>query len=403
MTLNFRNLALSAAAVLFCAVSASAQVSALEGVVKGDDGQPIKGAVVKIDRKDIKGSYPVKTDKKGHYGHYGLPLGTYKVSVEVEGTVRDSVDNVRTKLGDPTPLDFNLHDQKKQQEELQKAAATGTLTKEQSQKMSPEQKAAFEKANKAREADIAKNKELNDAYNAGKDALAAKQYDVAVDNLNKANTIDPKQNVIWAQLAEAYMGQASTKTGAEADAPRAKGLEAYAKAIELKPDDPALFNNYALALVKAKKVNEAQDALNKAAQIDPPGAVRYFYNLGAVLVNANQNDAAAEAFKKAITAYDQAKAAGAPPADITKNYAEANYQLGITMLSKANTDAKTGKVTPIPGTEDAFNKYLEIQPTGQFADAAKGMLQTIGGTVATTYKNPAAADPAAKKKPVGKK
>ena len=401
MKQNLRNLALSAAAVLFCAVSASAQVSALEGIVKGEDGQPIKGAMVHIDRKDIKGKYDVKTDKKGHYGHYGLPLGTYKISVEVEGQVKDSVDNVRTKLGDPTPLNFDLKDQKKEQQALAKAAETGTLTKEQSQKMTAEQKSAFDKANKAREADIAKNKALNDVYNAGKDALAAKQYDVAVDNFNKANEMDPKQNVIWAQLAEAYMGVASSKTGAEADAPRQKGLDAYAKAIELKPDDPALFNNYALALVKAKKVNEAQDALNKAALLDPPGAVRYFYNLGAVLVNANQSDAAQVAFKKAISSYDQAKATGAPPADITKNYAEANYQLGITMLSKASTDAKTGKVTPLPGTEETFSRYLELQPTGQFADAAKGMLQMIGGTVATNYKNPSAPDPASKKK--GKK
>jgi len=401
MTNQLRNLALSAAAVLLCVFSASAQVSALEGVVKGEDGQPVKGAVVKIERKDIKGNYPVKTDKKGHYGHYGLPLGTYKVSVEIDGQMKDSVDNVRTKLGDPTPLNFDLKGQKQEQQATQKALETGTLTKEQAVKMTPEQKAAFEKANKAREADIAKNKQLNDAYNAGKDALAAKQYDVAIDNFNKANEMDPKQTVIWAQLAEAYMGQAASKTGAEADAPRQKGLDAYAKAIELKPDDPALFNNYALALVKAKKVNEAQDALNKAAQLDPPGAVRYFYNLGAVLVNANQNDAAAEAFKKAISSYDQAKASGTPPADISKNYAEANYQLGITMLSKANTDAKTGKVTPLPGTAEAFNRYLELQPTGQFADAAKGMVQTIGGTVATNYKNPDAETPASKKK--GKK
>ncbi len=401
MTLKLRTLALSAAAFFLFALSAFAQVTALEGIVKGDDGQPVKGALVKIDRKDIKGSYSVKTDKKGHYGHYGLPIGTYKVSVEVDGKPVDSVDNVRTRLGDPQPLNFDLKNQKKEAEALAKAAETGTLTKEQSQKMTPEQKAAFDKANKAREADIAKNKQLNDVYNAGKDALAAKQYDAAVDNLVKANEIDPKQNVIWAQLAEAYVGQASTKTGADADAARQKGLEAYGKAIELKPDDPALYNNYALALVKAKKIPEAQDALNKAAQLDPPGAVRYYYNLGAVLVNANQNDAAGEAFKKAIAAYDQAKAAGAPPADITKNYAEANYQLGITMLSKANTDPKTGKVTPIAGTEEAFNKYLEMQPTGQFADAAKGMLQTIGGTVATNYKNPSAPDPASKKK--GKK
>ena len=396
MTIKFRNLALCAAAVLVFSFTASAQVTAMEGVVKDRDGKPIAGAVVKMDRKDIKGNYTVKTDKKGHYGHYGLPLGTYKVSLEVDGKVRDQVDNVRTKLGDPIQVPFNLQAEKPQQT-AGAAAAPAAPTKEQVQKMSPEQKAAFEKAVKQREADIAKNKDLNDAYTAGKDALAAKNYDAAVDSLSKASQLDPTQNVIWSQLAEAYMGQATTKTGADQETARTKGLEAYQKAIALKPDDAALENNYGLALVKAKKIPEAQDALNKAAQLDPPNAVRYYYNLGAVLINANQTEPAGAAFQKAIASYNQAKAAGTPPADITKNYAEANYQYGIVLLSKANTDPKTGKVTPVDGTVQAFQTYLQEQPTGPFAESAKGMLDTIGGTVATTYKNPDAEKTPAKK------
>ncbi len=400
MTIQFKKLALYATALTVFAVSAFAQVTALEGVVKGEDGQPIKGAVVKIDRKDIKGSYPVKTDKKGHYGHYGLPIGTYKVSVEVDGKLRDTMDNVKTHPGDPQALNFDLKAQQQQQQETAKALETGTLTKEQAQKMSPEQRAAMEKAMKAREADIAKNKALNDTYNAGKDALTAKNYDAAVENLKKASEMDPKQTVIWSQLAEAYIGQAGTKTGADQDSLRQQGIDAYSKAIELKPDDAALYNNYGLALVKAKKIPEAQEALNKAAQLDPPGAVRYYYNLGAVLINSNQTEPAAAAFQKAIAAYDQAKAAGPPPEDIKKNYADANYQYGVTLLSKAQTDSKTGKVTPAPGTAEAFNTYLELSPTGQFADSAKGLLASIGGTVATTYKNPDAPanNPANKKK-----
>jgi tetratricopeptide (TPR) repeat protein len=388
MNKQLRRLALSAAALAFFTVHAFAQVSALEGNVKDEEGKPIAGAMIKLDRKDIKGAYSVKSDKKGHWGHYGLPLGQYKVSVEVNGEVRDTVDNVRTKLGDPQQINFDLKARKQEAQAMQKAAETGQLPKEQAQKMTAEQKAAFDKANKDREQAIAKNKALNDSYNAGKDALAQKNYDAAVENLTKATEIDANQNVIWSQLAEAYMAQASTKTGAEQDAARQKGIDAFGKAIALKPDDAALYNNYGLALVKAKKIPEAQDALNKAAQLDPPGAVRYYYNLGAVLVNSNQSEAAGEAFKKAIASYEQAKAAGTPPQDITRNYAEANYQYGIVLLSKAATDTKTGKVTPVAGTTESFQKYLELQPDGPFADSAKGMIQTIGGTVATTYQNP---------------
>jgi Tfp pilus assembly protein PilF len=395
MSTKLRNLALSAAAILMLAATASAQVTALEGIVKDEKGTPIVGAVVKIERKDIKGNYVTKTDKKGHYGHYGLPIGTYKVTLEVEGKPVDSVDNVRTRLGDPLQMPFNLQPKKA---ETAAGAQPAEVPKEVIQKMSKEDREKFEKANKDKEAQIAKNKALNDTYNAGKDALQAKNYDVAVENLKKASEMDASQNVIWTQLAEAYIGQAGAKPAAEQDATRQLGLDAYKKAIELKPEDAALYNNYGLALVKAKKVPEAQEALKKAADVDPANAVRYFYNLGAVLINANQPEPAAEAFQSAIKSYDAAKAAGAPPADITKNYAEANYQYGITLLGKANTDTKTGKTTPVAGTAEAFNKYLEIQPDGPFAESAKGLLASIGSTVNTSYKNPDA-----EKKPTKKK
>ena len=82
---KMRNLAVFAACFLGFAAVAPAQVSGLEGTIKNPDGSPAVGAVVKIDRQDIKGNYNVKTDKKGHWGHYGLPLGSYIVSLEIDG------------------------------------------------------------------------------------------------------------------------------------------------------------------------------------------------------------------------------------------------------------------------------------------------------------------------------
>src|SRR5437879_11783529 len=79
-----------------------------------------------------------------------------------------------------------------------------------------------------------------------------------------------------------------------------KGFEAYGKALELKPDDAGYHNNYALALARGKKFPEAQAELTKAAQIDPSNAGKYYYNLGALLVNNQQLEPAGEAFKKAI-------------------------------------------------------------------------------------------------------
>ena len=179
---------------------------------------------------------------------------------------------------------------------------TGQLTQEQARDMTPEQKAALEKQVKERAGAMAKNKALNDAFNQGMEALKTKQYDVAVTSFNKAAEMDPKQNVIWGNLAETYTEIAKTKTGAEKDAALNKATEAYTKAIELQPNDASYHNNYALALARLNKFPEMEAELNKAVQLDAANAGRYYYNMGAVLVNSNQLVPACAAFDKAIAA-----------------------------------------------------------------------------------------------------
>ena len=364
------NLALTAAGMVLFAFSALAQTANLEGNVKGEDGKPLQGALIKIDRTDIKGHYQVKTDKKGHFLHAGLPYGVYDVTVSVNGQDKDNFKGVPLRGGDMMPLEFDLS-----KSAAAAAAAQGQAeaAKDATRGMSAAQKAELEKQMKEREEAMKKNKELNDAFNAGMAAAQAKQWDQAVTSLTKASELDAKQHVVWAQLAEAEMNLGESKKGAEGDAEVQKGLDAYQKAIELKPDDPGYHNNFALSLAKAKKYPEAQAELTKAATLDPPNAGRYYYNLGALLVNAGQNEPAGEAFKKAI--------------DTDPNYADAQYQYGVYLLSKA-TIAGDGKVTPVPGTADAFQKYLQLKPDGPFADSAKSMLATLGATVDTSYKNP---------------
>ena len=364
--------------------AALGQTSSLSGTVKGPDGAPLKDALVKIERKDIKGHYEVKTKKKGDYFHAGLPLGTYRISVWVDGKEMDSIDNVRTRLGDPLENNFDLQAIANRQKAMQKAAETGVVTPEVSRDMSPEQKAAYEKNMKERTQQMQKNKALNDQFNQGKEAMTNKQWDVAVQAFTKASEMDPKQNVIWGNMAEAYSEIARTKAGPEKDAALAKSLESYQKALELAPADASYHNNYALALARAGKFPEMQEELGKAVQLDAPNAGKYYYNLGAVLVNSNQLPAACEAFDKAIAA--------------DAGYADAYYQRGMCLTAKA-TNTADGKVIFPPGTGEAFQKYLELKPDGANAESAKGMLAAMGQTIQTQYVAPGAKPaPAPKKK-----
>ena len=149
----------------------------------------------------------------------------------------------------------------------------------------------------------------------------------------------------------------ATKTGADQQASLDKALEAYSKAIALKPENPAYHNNYALTLAKAKKFDEAQAELNKAAQLDPPQAGRYYYNLGAVFVNNGQAAAAEVAFKKSIEA--------------NPDYADAQFQYATALSAKLATGAD-GKVVAPDGMKDALEKYLQLEPTGPIRGRGQG-------------------------------
>lgn len=379
----FRRLPTLAVPLLF-AGALMAQTSQIEGQVKGEDGQPLKDALIKIERKDIKGSYKVKTKKKGDYLHAGLPLGTYTVFLEVNGKDVDKVDNVRTRLGEPSVINFDLQASKQKQVAMQKAAESGKLTQDQARDMTPEQKAAIEKAMKERQAQLAKNKALNDAFNQGMEALKTKQFDAAIQAFTKASEMDPKQHVIWGNLAETYAEMAKSKTGPEADAAMTKAVENYNKALELLPNDANYRNNLALVYARMKKFPEMEAELTKAVQLDPQNAGRYYFNLGAVLTNAGQLAPACQAFKKAIEA------------DV--NYADAHFQYGICLTSQA-TSKPDGSIAFPPGTAEAFQKYLELRPDGPNAESAKGVLATMGSKIETQYVAPGAG----KKPPAGRK
>jgi len=344
-----------------------AQTSAIEGDVKGEDGKPLVGAVIKIERTDIKQSYSVKTDKKGHYYYGGLGLGgTFNVTIEVNGKTMDSMQAVRTNGTAPVEVPFDL-----KAVADRNAKASTAPAEEVERGMTPAQKADFEKKKKESEANLAKNKELNDAFNAGMEAETNKNFEVAIQQFEKASTLGPTQHVVWSHLADDYYYRSDKETGDAKDADLKKAEADYQKAIELAPGNAGYHNNYALVLVREKKLDEGQAELSKAATMEPASAGKYYYNLGAVLANTGQNDQAGEAFKKSMAA----------------SYTEAYFQYGLTLVAKATT-APDGKTVAPDGTVQAFQKYLELAPTGPNAQAAKDMLAFLGAPIETNFQKP---------------
>ena len=101
-----KSLILSFVGVILVTFNAFAGMSVLEGVVKDATGRPIKGADVRIEAKNF--SKILKTDASGHYVTHGLPVGTYKVMLVINGQVKASIPDAKTQLDKPTQFNFDL-------------------------------------------------------------------------------------------------------------------------------------------------------------------------------------------------------------------------------------------------------------------------------------------------------
>jgi Carboxypeptidase regulatory-like domain len=95
--------------VVLSIATAWAGPSAIQGLAKDAKGQAIKGADVRIESKDGRQKFnTVKTDAKGRYITDGLPEGIYRVTLVVNGAVKASIINTKTKANQTTQLNFDL-------------------------------------------------------------------------------------------------------------------------------------------------------------------------------------------------------------------------------------------------------------------------------------------------------
>src|SRR5229473_7003100 len=350
-------------------------MGSVKGVCKDTEGKPIVGATVEWYSQDTGRKFDLKTNSKGEYFSLGIAPGKYKVTLSQDGKELFHFSNVPVTL-DETPLDFDL-----KKELAGQAQGQGVSAEELKKRQEAAEKAAKE-TNTV--------KALNEKLAAANQASQAGDYEAAINVLTEATQTDPTRDLIWFNLADAYRNSALKQTDA---AEKAKRLDAavsdYEKAVDLKqkaleagPKTPdaskqlaAYYNNLGEAQAKTRKTDEAVKAYTQAAQLDPSGAGQYYFNLGAVLTNANtSNDPKMR--KAAIEAFDKAIAAD-------PNRPDSYYWKGVNLIGEATL--KGDKMIAPEGTAEAFKKYLELQPAGPHAEEAKAMLASIGATIETLF------------------
>ncbi|MBI3404195.1 MAG: tetratricopeptide repeat protein, partial [Acidobacteria bacterium] len=166
---------------------------------------------------------------------------------------------------------------------------------------------------------------------------------------------DPNLPVLWVNLGEAL--DYSKKYDESADA--------YQKAIVLKPTEAGYFNNLGNVLAKGGKLPEASAAYQKSAELDPANAATAWRNFGIVLYNNNKMKEMVDPLQKSTV--------------LDPKVADTWYLLGVGLMASMDSKQVGDKITfdIKPGTVEAYQKYLELAPTGKFANDAKGALTAL--------------------------
>jgi len=340
------------------------------GTVIDPQGKPLPDMVVVLKHRETGAVYTVHTDNKGQYRQIGLRPGTYDVTLRPKDKDQAiATTSCQIVSDDPSKVcDIDLKDLIAKESAEQEAARK---KQQEDQKKFENMKAAYtagqvkiEEADKARQEMLKAPADHRGQYKDKVNGLYQEGLTSFQQAQQTAPDKDPNLHLIYHQLGYAYemLGDYSN------------AIAAYQKATELKPTSADYFNSLALAYAKAGKVPEATAACEKAAAIDPSKGATGWMNLGVVLYNSNKLGEAIVPLQKATAA--------------NPNNPQAWYLLGASLV--ANMDVKTegSKMIPLlkPGTIEAYQKCLQLDPNGPWgAQAKQGLadLQAMGAGVDT--------------------
>ena len=199
------------------------------------------------------------------------------------------------------------------------------------------------------------------------DEIKSAKYTDIESLMNKDTAVKTDEALLWNNLAYA---QAGLKKYDDA-------VTAYTKALDLetaskKPRGSVIGQaQEGLGEIYARsgKVPEANTAFDAAAKADPTQANLYLKNQAIIFFQLGNSAAQ-------VAAADDAIKSDPNPND--PNLALVYYIKGQGLIADATIDPKTGMYILPPGCADAYHKYLELAPNGQFANDVAGILQQAG-------------------------
>ena len=343
--------------------AAYAQNATLSGTVFDMMGKPYPDVTLVMKSVETSKETDVVTDAKGHYSAPGLAAGTYNVDLKTKD--KDGKDYLLYQTGlklaaatTPT-FDVNL----KELQEQGKLAAVEAIRKQQ------EAEVQFQALKTHYDAGLAAITTMK-AAQAKLTGTPKDQQDPIKDQINQAGGTavtelsaalelekpdDPNRSIVLSRLGEAYESMGKWQEAADT----------YQKAITLKPDVAANYNNLGNDLAKSGKVDEARTAYQKYVDLNPTDAALAWRNFGTVLYNSNRMKESIEPLQKATT--------------LDPKNATAWLLLGIALVNTMEFKTVGDKITPVmqPGTVEAYQHAIDLDPNGPIGVQAKQGLDSL--------------------------
>lgn len=378
------------------APGAAPAMGKIHGQITNPTGQAQAGGEVALSTDGghtLKYTFPV--DDSGQYSGQA-PAGTYMLIYREKdtppGKMVDDIPQVNIVAGQDTTADVDMSrpayiakmtpEQQKQLEDLKKQNASAMAANKIITSLNADLKAVNADMHDAETANQTAAQQLG--AGATVPAVAAKaaeiqnqKYTDVVTLMKKDTQLKPDEPLLWAELGAGLKGLKQYD----------QAITSYQKALSLeqasKKPNPEILGNVESGLgecyARSGKVQEANAAFDAAVKADPTHADMYYRNQ-AVIFFQEHNSAAQ------VAAADQALKADPNMADQTK--ALLYYIKGQGLVQNATVDPKTQKIVLPPECEDAYQKYLQLAPDGQFAGEVKGILaQATGGDSGSSSKS----------------
>lgn len=357
MSLVFAVVFLAAVVCALAPCAAAQNDGSISGQIMDITGKPWPDMGIQaVSDQGVKAE--TKTDSNGKYSVRNLRAGVYTVSIILPAPNKPFEVQCRVQGGSDVKVDVNFKDViAKQGAEAQEAIKKQEEEKQKFQNMKGHFDAGVALLDQVKQAKADLGKAPADQRDALKQQLADLSTK-AVTELEGAKAAapekDPNLHLIYARLADAYDAAGRTDDA----------IAAYKQAIEFKPT-AAYYNNLGGIEGRAGKIDEATAAYQKSAELDPVNAAQAWRNFGITLYNASRLKEAVDPLKKS-TALDPKNAQGW-------------YLLGAALVGSMETKKVGDKLEFViqPGTVEAYQKAVELDPNGTYGAQAKQGLDAL--------------------------